>query len=287
MLIIQGDDEGRLYGALITGAGKLPSTTKVTSKPGDVCGGGDRKRTRKRRRKRRKNLSVTDKVQQGEIESMSGQELEEPPAHEAASIDVDTFSNLVAACYDSSDSNSNNELDSSRGAKLKEHYHIPTEIQGMFEENELEISESVEKVDKDKKLPLNFDGGETLGFFQSADSSSSDDGIESSSYTGSSHKGIMKGKLPRKWDGKKAQWVYGASKLSSYTCWKCSNVGHLPQDCRISVGDGTTARPCKEDKIPQSLQSLYATCREIKRKKGQRCAECGLHSNLAYCLDCR
>ena len=93
--------------------------------------------------------------------------------------------------------------------------------------------------------------------------------------------------MSKKWSEEKAQWVYGSSMLSSYQCWKCNNVGHLAQDCTVSVGGRASREATGRQNISQPLQSLYASCRVIASKKGQRCAECGVHSNLACCLDCR
>ena len=31
---------------------------------------------------------------------------------------------------------------------------------------------------------------------------------------------------------------FSPSPLSSYVCWKCSKVGHLPRDCTVPVGEG-------------------------------------------------
>lgn len=94
------------------------------------------------------------------------------------------------------------------------------------------------------------------------------------------------GAVCRKWNEEKGQWVFGESVLSSYTCWKCNNVGHLAKDCTVVVAGGQTTGSVGV-KITKSLQALYATCREIKGKKGQWCSDCGMHSNLACCLECR
>ena len=39
-------------------------------------------------------------------------------------------------------------------------------------------------------------------------------------------------------------------------------------------------------RIPGELKSLYAKCRELQKRKTDHCAECGVHSNLACCLEC-
>lgn len=93
----------------------------------------------------------------------------------------------------------------------------------------------------------------------------------------------------KKWSEEKGQWTLGESQLSTYTCWKCSNVGHLAKDCTVAVtshGQSTNSAGARP-RIPRTLQALYATCREVGNRKGQRCADCGVRSNLACCLDCR
>ena len=42
----------------------------------------------------------------------------------------------------------------------------------------------------------------------------------------------------KEWDADKSKWVFSPSPLSSYVCWKCSKVGHLPKDCTVAVMEG-------------------------------------------------
>lgn len=73
--------------------------------------------------------------------------------------------------------------------------------------------------------------------------------------------------------------------LSTYVCWKCNNVGHLPKDCTVTVGIWKT-QPQSKTKLSAELRTHYDQCNKIKARKGSRCAECGIHSNLASCLEC-
>ncbi len=72
--------------------------------------------------------------------------------------------------------------------------------------------------------------------------------------------------------------------LSSYVCWKCNNVGHLPKDCTVTVRGAASGG--SRTKLSSELQAHYKRCSKIKTSKDSRCAVCGIHSNLASCLEC-
>ena len=50
----------------------------------------------------------------------------------------------------------------------------------------------------------------------------------------------------KEWDTDKSKWVFSPSPLSSYVCWKCSKVGHLPKDCTVAVKEGGKRKGQKE-----------------------------------------
>lgn len=170
---------------------------------------------------------------------------------------------------------------------------IPSAIHDMFETGLGVSSETLDRHEEKGVSVISFwdspgdDDGRSLGYFEAGESSSS--GEDSRRERGN---GVLRsdaGNEELRGD-KVARWNLEDSELclTSYTCWKCNHVGHLPQDCtvRVSTGAGGQGGGVKE-KVPKTLQLLYATCREIRSKKGQWCADCGVHSNLACCLDCR
>ena len=142
-------------------------------------------------------------------------------------------------------------------------YEIPSTIVNMLPENVPE-----ENVSSDDEIV----GGQ-LGYFDIGSSSGSDEG-----HTGSSQQKLSVS-TPT---GSSIQEITPTEPLSNYVCWKCSNVGHLPQDCTVSV-IGTKRSKVK---LSSELRSHYDRCHKIKKRKGDRCAECGIHSNLASCLEC-
>ena len=145
-------------------------------------------------------------------------------------------------------------------------YEIPSTIVNMFPENVPE-----ENVSSDDEIT----GGQ-LGFFDLGSSSESVEG-----HTGSSRQKVSVA-TPTGSSVREVLVVTTTEPLSNYLCWKCSNVGHLPQDCTVSV----TGTKSSKVKLSSELRSHYDQCRMIKKRKGDRCAECGIHSNLASCLEC-
>ena len=203
----------------------------------------------------------------------------------ASSQDVATGSlGMLAAYRDSSDESSEEDTHEQGQKRLP----IPASIESMFQERQSETQDTAEK---NESFVFATSVGESshLGFF-GEEESDEEEACETKSVPGSSaeiKQGIVGHShgVTKRWSEEKAQWIFGDSELTSYTCWKCSNVGHLPKDCTVAVSHGQVAG--SKVKVPRSLQALYATCRELRSKKEQHCADCGVHSNLACCLDCR
>lgn len=133
-------------------------------------------------------------------------------------------------------------------------YEVPSAIMHMFSEDEPESNSS--QADSQSYEPRS-----QLGYFDEANSSSDETQSETTSQTA-----ITALNTP----------------LSSYACWKCSNVGHLPQDCTV-VATGIQELKVK---LSSDLHAYYDQCNKIKHRKGNRCAECGIQSNLASCMEC-
>ncbi len=146
-----------------------------------------------------------------------------------------------------------NYSDSEDSDKLE----VPSAIRDMFTEDKVECQNCLKNKSDDYEM------SDQLGYFDGGGSSSDEEFI---------------GKAPQ-------QPTLSAPTvpLSSYVCWKCSNVGHLPKDCTVTVGGA--ARGSKT-KLSSELQTHYKRCNKIKANKDSRCAVCGIHSNLASCLEC-
>lgn len=196
---------------------------------------------------------------------------------------------LLATYSGSSDSSDDEGLRRSSNSQ-KDTLPIPSAIRDMFETG---LGISSEKHDHHEEEGVGSfwdspDGsGRSLGYFEAGDGDSSSSGEDS---RGEHDNGLLQSDAER--GGEVAKRDLGDPELclTSYTCWKCNHVGHLPQDCTVRVSTGARGQGRgggAKAKVPKTLQLLYADCREIRSKKGQWCADCGVHSNLACCLDCR
>lgn len=284
MSIFLGDDEGRVFGALIAGAGRISPTHKPTKETEDYSEHSNEGRTRKRRRKRQKRKNVTvgsEKESSSNSPLLSERTIATPVEKKEGNLSIKGSSSLrlLTAYSDSDSSCGNSDVNQpSVEPEARESFAVPEAIRGMFGDKELEISE---------EEGYSIGSGDNLGYFEANDSSS-DNESRDSAFMHQKEQKIESLSVSKQWNEEKGQWKFGDSALSSYTCWKCSNVGHLANDCTVAVSsEETSSRSGARVKIPKTLQALYAACREIKRKKGQRCADCGVHSNLASCLDCR
>lgn len=111
--------------------------------------------------------------------------------------------------------------------------------------------------------------------------------------------------LPEKqqaiWDHAKLKYKDPVNPLSSYKCWKCRRVGHLPEDCTIKsrnlvtesasdVGQFRGGRSqqgnSKGSFYSSVLKDYYKRCQKLRNAKDAKCSDCGLRSNLAYCFEC-
>lgn len=185
----------------------------------------------------------------------------------------------------SGSSSSENDSDHERQKKSRSQKEgplpIPSAIHEMFEA-EVGVNEKSDHCERER---LFFRGNSSLGFFEAEELSSSEDEVRGEFSAGLKQSGPGNSHTLEPRDTRRTREDSELC-LTSYTCWKCSNVGHLPQDCTVRVSAGREGGGVRT-KVPKAIQALYAACREIKGKKGQRCADCGVHSNLACCLDCR
>ena len=248
-------------------------------------------RGRKRRRRRRHKKAVaTCTDDEHHFETVAKDSSKASPRAGGEEDGVGSGSlRLLAAYSGSSDDSDHEDIQGSLKRRNNEDaLPIPSAIHDMFitgtcvgNEGEPGDKHCAEK--KSVKGSLRVGGG-SLGYFD-ADGSDSDDESLGEPDEGDAEKLVTESDEAAKSREEAAVACRGVC-LTSYTCWKCSNVGHLPQDCTVRVSTGAQAQGSKV-KVPKELQLLYAACREIRSKKGQRCADCGVHSNLACCLDCR
>jgi hypothetical protein len=303
----KGDDEGRVYGKLISEAGKessaSPAAKRLASKDSNSSRSG-RKRRRRRRQKRVAPVGLPEPHPQ--VAAIHGDKKEEEEEEAVAGVTCGSL-HLLAAYSGSSDTDSDSCRKRLPGElKGEDPLPIPSAIHDMFQPEAGGTScKELHHPEEEKESFWESPGVGSLGYFEADDSSSSCDDShmvagssqiseslarknQKLSSTESHSNMLLEGHLQS--DGEKfgADPPLGDSGLSltSYTCWKCSNVGHLPQDCTVRVSTSAGGRGTKV-KVPKTLQVLYASCREIRIKKGQRCSDCGIRSNLACCLDCR
>lgn len=283
-----GDDEGRVYGALIEGAGEISSKRSRTNQ--EKFQGIEPKRRKRRKRRKHKRLatdcgkdsSFKGASLQSKNEASNPADISEVPCPGSSSLRILAAYSSEGEGDSSSDGHSELRADGKEedqvAKTVEERLPVPPVIHAMFEKEE--TSQSEEKLQSNEVARTSFwDSGDVcdnLGYFDADDMTSEEERSPPNLET------VQSKNLE-------------ACELTSYTCWKCSNVGHLPQDCTVQVSK-TAGLPgaCRgkgvstKVKISKSLQGLYAICREIKAgRKGQSCAECGTHSNLACCLDCR
>lgn len=287
-----------MYGELIT------CKARSSSAPPQIAAGASRKRRRRRRRKHKLNTPLSSvTARQTNREDMPSSTAGRAIADSDASAQSSTFTStsLLVSYGDSSTSAGESDDAGERSGRPEAigHLPIPEAIHDLYaDDNPPVVMLSEKQTDQEKSHTLESSEEETLGFFQSCSEEEEDDDYNNDGRTLTSvslmaPSGERIPEVTKRWSEKSAQWLFGPSQLSSYTCWKCSHVGHLAQDCTVAVRDGVgvsdsgaEAGGTARARIPRSVQNLLAACREIKRKKGQRCADCGIRSNLVSCLDC-
>lgn len=292
-----GDDAGRVYGALIAGAGNIPPVHSRRTQTGNSSRKDPhsvdfgRKRTRRRRRSRKKAAaSLPDPTGEASTDvqtSDAALALIRPVKREPALAQSSGSLSLLAA-YSGGSSSSDDDSSSGPSQRSKGQLPIPSVIQDMFKERIIppEAERKAEIASREASFWNTASCDSSLGYFEanneSLSSNTDDEETRSAPSAQTDQSNLVRSHDHRERINQMAQGV-----LTSYTCWKCSNVGHLAKDCTVTVPRGQGAGGGERVKIPKALQSLYAACREIKARKGQRCADCGVHSNLACCLDCR
>ncbi len=288
-----------MYAAIITGAGRGSPSPKASLEADEGPKIGT-KRTRRRRRKRNSKRTVTES-EAASLESLPcGQSREtdstDPVVREkpATTSQVASGSLGPLTVYTDSDSSDDSASKPHEQVASQEKLAVPTAIQSMFEHSKDPGPSKHTRCKEQKQVPHTTRDDSTLGYFEMDETFSSDDEAQDKTAirTDAVTSKPQIGDVSKRWIEEKAQWKFGDSILSTYTCWKCSNVGHLAEDCTVAVKGGRDrsggmAVVGGRAKIPKPLQSLYAACRELKSGKSHRCSDCGVCSNLACCLDCK
>ena len=296
LFLVKGEDLGEIYANLLASK----------SNSGETLPAGESTDTKKRKRKRRRRKLRTTPSQAVEVVGSSS-------SRDAATRVKSAFPQLVSYGDSSSSSEVSDEDGDTSSATQKTTgpLPIPAAIRDLYEDECLtEYAEQHQSTEETKMsaraATMDSDSDSLLGYFEPVDSTSVDEEeeeegarkmnscLQTESFPGTNTSGRdLIPVVTRKWSDDKAQWLFGPSQLSSYTCWKCNNVGHLGRDCTVA-GSHSLSSPSSSEtkpgktrpKIPHEVQALLATCREVRLKKGQRCADCGIHTNLAACLDC-
>ena len=165
---------------------------------------------------------------------------------------------------------------------------IPSAIREMFPEDTLYLAESTREHSPELLKGSDDDSGDSdnIGYFQSTGFESSPGDDTHTDMDINPHTDLTRGGMVKE-DEEKASSQIPTPSLSTYLCWKCSKVGHLAQDCTVAMPvRAASGRSQTKVKISAELQAQYARCREIRARTGVQCAECGIHSNLACCLEC-
>ena len=304
-MYFSGDDEGRVYAALITGAGTKSPIPATSLEVSEEKTGSKRKRRRRRRRRDHKRTTAESETVSSKSLACSHSRAADTSKHATDQSVTGSLGLLTAYSCSDTDSEDDDGGTSKPHNQLssREKFAVPTSIQEMFEHEEPGPSK-IKKYTGQERVLRSIGGDSTLGYFEADKILSSDDEMQNASGHDSVRGDALGSKtavsdvvVSKKWNKDKARRKFGDSILSTYTCWKCSNVGHLAEDCTVAVkgggsgpsgsGEGGAAMTTNRVRIPKSLQGLYAACRDVKSRKDQRCSDCGGRNNLAYCLDCK
>lgn len=274
-----GSDEGAVFGTLITNASK---SSKIEGKKRQSP-------ARRRRRKRRKQNNgegdeehpdpSVSKSNSGSLPLTLDEPLTIPPAllaYKDCGSSDDGDNDSKNAQMDGYSSSTTNESDDSDEGE--------TDFFGL-NSNEKEIKSSKSKT-----------SSETYGERSSRYTRAKEEKrqLNQTSYTENK---------PEMWDKTKLKYKEQISTLSTYKCWRCRRVGHLPQDCTVKTVSSTVGfarqqneflyscsdtlqKPSEGPYDSSRLKEYYKRCHMLRESKDAKCSDCGVRSNLAYCFEC-
>lgn len=268
-----GSDEGAIFGALITNAS------------GNVQKEGMKreKQIKKRRRKRRKpNTDKTEDVAPESLSSTSSQPklpLIDEPLH------IPTALLAYKDCGSSDDDGDDSKMNKSENS-------VSSNSCSGSDDEDVDV-DFFGLSSKQENSRLEHSGTKKT----SGESSNKEQSMKHNTLKRSQpQQSIEAERQPVLWDSTKLKFKEQVSTLSTYKCWKCSRVGHLPDDCTVKVGyslqGGQIGGGCREQKhskrpfYSKSLKEYYKRCQMLRESKDANCSDCGGKSNLAYCLEC-
>lgn len=278
-----GSDEGAVFGTLITNAS---SSSKIEGKIGQPPA----KRRRRKRRKQNKKEKDEESSDPTVSKSNSGSlplTLDEPLAIPLAL--------LAYKDCDSSDDDVNNFKDTQKDG----HSSSTTDEGDDSDEGEtdffgLNSNQKEIKSSKSKNSPKT--GGESSNRYTTTKSQEKEEKRQLKPVNHTENKMQV-------WDKTKFKYKEQSSILSSYKCWRCRRVGHLPQDCTVQTFSSTVGSTGQHSELPyscnngqqktsqgpfysSSLKEYYKRCQKLRESKDAKCSDCGVRSNLAYCFEC-
>lgn len=272
-----GSDEGAVFGALITNAS------------GNFLNEGIKREKQAKKRRRKIRKPNMDKIEDATPESNSSSEplpLGEPlsiPAALLAYEGCSTSNDDDSKMYKSGSSSSSSSCSGSDD--------------GVGDVDFFGLSS------KQEKSRLENSTNKTSG-----ESSNEETSVRLVSQTNQDrlrcHQKIKAERQPIVWDSTQLKFNNPISTLSSYKCWKCSRVGHLPHDCTVQIsnslqgssintgqgGEGVEdyrkQKNSKGSYYSKSLKEYFKRCQKLRESTDVKCSDCGGRSNLAYCFEC-
>ncbi|XP_031567061.1 uncharacterized protein LOC116302017 isoform X2 [Actinia tenebrosa] len=269
-----GGDEGAVFGSLITKAGDIPKRAGSKRESDDLATNQERKRRKRKRRRRKKRDNEED------IEPVQNKNTDVTAVGDNG-IPLTIPSSILGYGLSGSDSDHNNDNVSNK-------------------------SSSAASSSSDEEGASNFfgltDEEEPLVLETEAQPSS----VEQTTTSDSRQHFVSYQPYPEvrtdldDWDHTKNRYKEKTSTLSTYKCWKCKRIGHLPEDCTVntasSSGFGSSSIPRKHVSIYQGeddsgtdatlLKDFFKRCQTLRNSRDSKCSTCGGRSNLVSCMDC-
>ncbi|KAJ7369853.1 hypothetical protein OS493_035929 [Desmophyllum pertusum] len=277
-----GSDEGAVFGSLITSASGSSKKEGVKREP---------PAKRRRRRKRRKQNSKEEDVETSDSAVLK-------PNLSSCTLTSDEPLTIPSALLAYKDCGSSDDSDSKIEHKEGNSTTASTESDDTDGDDVdfFGLNSKKEKSKCDKSIKTS---GESSGGYPSVTTVNQKSEGRRQPYQPMAN---LPEKQPEVWDPTKLKYKEQVSMLSSYKCWKCRRVGHLPEDCTVktntstmgSVFDASGQSRGRHSQQKNSQGSFYSTllkeyykrCQKLRESRDVKCSDCGIRSNLAFCFEC-